>query len=708
MKHDPTKRTLAGILSVLCIAGAIPTGINTNSLCFTTAVTAYADAEQGSVSSASVHEVSTLDEFLTAANSAQDGDTIKLTDSFTVVGNYTINNDKAFTVDFNGNMIYFDGEGNYKVQSYFYINNNDAHITFLDSGYGGGMSVINPCVVRLIMNNSGTVELLSGTYIGGLDTIRTNTNNAHVYIKGGYYDLLKEDDEGPFFRNGNGHYYLTGGYYTERSNMSDTRFDLAEGHEYYETGNEEYPLGIRKTDAIAIKDAEIENISDQEYTGNKIMPNLNITFGTRGLRENEDYTVSYENNLNVGTATAHIHGIGDFCGYITKTFSIKKTPEYSIPQNVKAPFGSTLANAKLPTADNGTWSWENNKTSVGNAGKKTFKAVFTPKDTEHYLTISGIEVPVTVYHTYQKVSAVEPTCTASGNIEYYICSDGKYYTDNKGQNEVSLKDTVLPAKGHTYSEPDWIWSDQTASSSITAKAVFKCQDCRYAETVNAYVTTKVMDPTYISNGKYVYNATVKFGGKTYTATKEITINKLKYTAPAISYEKGDEAVKLTWSKVDGAEKYGVAGYVNGKWVVLAEGEGNSYVIKGLTAGKQYKVAVITKINGQWIKDVSNAITITPKEAPHEYPTIISVDYDQKFHQFRLNWTKIKGAQNYGIAVYMAGRWKIINQNIPADTTSFTSPKLKAGQIYKVVICAKVNGKWDTAELSKRAFNVAVN
>jgi hypothetical protein len=834
MTHNFTKRTLAGALAVLCAAGTVPAGVTSNVFGSVTALTAYAEAA-ASITGATVHEVATLDEFLSAAYNAEDGDTIRLTDSFTIFGKATIENGKSFNVDFNGNIIYFDGEGNYKVQSYLYINNKDTNITFFDRGHGGGMSAINPCVVRLILVNRGTVELLSGSYTGGLDTIRTDTNDAHVYIKGGYYDLLKEDTEGPFFRNNRGNYYLTGGYYTQRANMADTRFDLVEGHEYYETGYEEYVQGIRKTDAVSIysKSLTIEPIADQKYTGRTIKPDVIIDNGTAGvLEENVDYTVSYSDNTEVGTATVYINGIGNFYGSATVTFKIKDVPKYNIPSGVKAPFGSTLASAELPKADNGTWKWENSSTKVGGAGTKNFKATFVPNDTEHYLTVSGIDVPVTVYHTYKKVKAVEPTCTKDGNIEFYICTDGKCYTDNKGVNEIALADTVLPATGHSCDEPEWTWSDMTSTAAITAKATFKCKECRFGDIVDAVVTAKVVNPTYTADGKYVYTATAKFDGKAYTSTKEVAIPMLKlthveavaptctkkgnieywydeannkyfadengvneitkentikeatghnlsdpvwnwsknyssatlsancsdcnsvlgttaviksvkteptytkegkivytatakfegktytdtkevripklvYNAPEITHEQGYGAVKLSWKEVEGAEKYAVVACISGRWSIIGENKGTSYVMNGLKEGQEYKVAVIAYAYGEWVTNVTNAIVVSPKDTTTKYPSVTNIDYNEEYHQFRVTWTKVKGAQNYGVAVYQAGRWVILDQKIPASTPYYTSPKLKAGQTYKMVICAKVGGKWDTSALNSRTFEVTV-
>ena len=89
-----------------------------------------------------------------------------------------------------------------------------------------------------------------------------------------------------------------------------------------------------------------------------------------------------------------------------------------------------------------------------------------------------------------------------------------------------------------------------------------------------------------------------------------------------------------------------------------------------------------------------------------YPTNIKVEYSAKTHQIRFTWDKVEGADRYGIAVYMAGKWRIQKQDI-TDTT-YTTPKgLVTGKSYKVAVAARVNGVWDIANAIKNAVNVTV-
>ena len=74
--------------------------------------------------------------------------------------------------------------------------------------------------------------------------------------------------------------------------------------------------------ARAMSDTSVANISSQTYTGNVISPLPTITYNNKTLKKETDYTLSYSNNINAGTATITITGKGNFAGTTSKTFSI--------------------------------------------------------------------------------------------------------------------------------------------------------------------------------------------------------------------------------------------------------------------------------------------------------------------------------------------------------------------------------------------------
>lgn len=89
-----------------------------------------------------------------------------------------------------------------------------------------------------------------------------------------------------------------------------------------------------------------------------------------------------------------------------------------------------------------------------------------------------------------------------------------------------------------------------------------------------------------------------------------------------------------------------------------------------------------------------------------YPTNINIEYSAKYHQVRISWNKVEDADRYGIAVYLAGKWRVQVQNITG--TAYTTPKnLTPGKNYRVVVVARVNGNWDTANAIHNAVTVTI-
>ena len=76
------------------------------------------------------------------------------------------------------------------------------------------------------------------------------------------------------------------------------------------------------TYAKNLQDAWIEWIADQTWTGSAIEPTVYVMDGETELVLNTDYTVAYSNNVETGTATVTVTGIGNYGGTATKTFTI--------------------------------------------------------------------------------------------------------------------------------------------------------------------------------------------------------------------------------------------------------------------------------------------------------------------------------------------------------------------------------------------------
>ena len=87
-----------------------------------------------------------------------------------------------------------------------------------------------------------------------------------------------------------------------------------------------YTLRIGEHGSVDIAQAEI-TLSEKSYiyTGNPQKPKVTVTMHGTTLTENKDYTIRYENNIAVGTATVTVTGAGLFCGQTAIPYTIQSS-----------------------------------------------------------------------------------------------------------------------------------------------------------------------------------------------------------------------------------------------------------------------------------------------------------------------------------------------------------------------------------------------
>ena len=171
------------------------------------------------------------------------------------------------------------------------------------------------------------------------------------------------------------------------------------------------------------------------YNGNKIEATVT---GADGIT----YSLTYNADpVGAGTYTATLT-VGDKS--VSVDFSIAKaTPTYEVPTGLTATYGDTLAKVELPTG----WAWNDAETtSVGNAGTRTFKALYNP-DSNNYNTVEAdvtIEVAKAeidgstlinpefaeglIYNGTAQALVTKTGSVDGGYIVYSLSIDGEYTT----------------------------------------------------------------------------------------------------------------------------------------------------------------------------------------------------------------------------------------------------------------------------------------
>ena len=93
------------------------------------------------------------------------------------------------------------------------------------------------------------------------------------------------------------------------------------------SGSVSEPFTIRP---LSLTNAVINDIPDQEWTGSAIEPDVTVSLNDEELVKDIDYTLSYENNVDLGFATVTVDGIGNYTGRKYASFHIVQLLEEGV------------------------------------------------------------------------------------------------------------------------------------------------------------------------------------------------------------------------------------------------------------------------------------------------------------------------------------------------------------------------------------------
>ena len=134
--------------------------------------------------------------------------------------------------------------------------------------------------------------------------------------------------------------------YVDNTDVGTAAFQVTGMGDY--TGVVDFEFEI---EAKALSANMVGAIANQTYTGSAIEPQLTVKNGEIALVKDTDYTVSYANNTDIGTATATVTGTGNYTGSVNVNFTIA-----SSVQNGVGTYNGRLAyftNGKVDTSKNG-------------------------------------------------------------------------------------------------------------------------------------------------------------------------------------------------------------------------------------------------------------------------------------------------------------------------------------------------------------------
>ena len=404
--------------------------------------------------------------------------------------------------------------------------------------------------------------------------------------------------------------------------------------------------------------------SNYDYTGKEIRPAVTC----EGLTEGIDFTVSYKDNINAGTAQVIITGIGNYSGTYTLEFTINPV---TICKDV------SQLQSKHPYDENAHEVYVYN----GAEGAENLYLTFSD-DTQFeeycdYLYIydaNGYEVgsytgdelsgkTITVPRSYVKLVLN----TDSSNNEY-------------GFRVVSASDK-LECATHVFG--DWKITEE-ATCTTTGTKTRACTVCGKVETVtiaktaHKYVNT-IVKPTYKAQGYTLHKCSVcDYSYKdNYTPALKLT----ELTGVKVKTQ-GTNSLTLAWDKNANAKGYIIEQYKGGKWTQIAKTNSNAtvtYTVNGLKADttytfriKAYVISGESEIYGGYVKIAGK--TRIPNVASFKGRAVSA-------SAVKLDWSKNDKATGYVIEQYKGGKWTAIATTKNNTTLTFTVKGLAKGTAY---------------------------
>ena len=420
-------------------------------------------------------------------------------------------------------------------------------------------------------------------------------------------------------------------------------------------------INCHKTDMSAVK---IGLESSYAYTGKEIKPKV----GIMGRKLNTDYTVTYSNNLKIGTAKVTIKGKGDYLkGSITKTFKI-------VPENV-----SDLKASRI-TSNSVILTW---KKVLGDV--RYYIYLYNPnadrlKKYTEVASTTYLNITVKKLKPATKYSYVVRACSKVGGTNYWSQA---YSLVCPIKTRVSNATTPITKCTISLAKASVTYNGKAQTVAVTVK------NNKTVLKAGTHYNVKFSNNTKIGKATVTLTGVAANG---YTGTKTLTFNITPANVKNLKATQTTSSIKLTWSKVTGATGYRVFRYDGKKWVKVADTKKASCNVNNLKAGTAYKYAVkaYTTVNKTtyWSTTQTSITTATTPATP----TLKATAGAKKA---TLSWNKQTGASGYFI--YMAtsknGKYKKIATVKGNRNVKFTKTGLTKGKTYYFKVAAyTISGK----------------
>lgn len=311
-------------------------------------------------------------------------------------------------------------------------------------------------------------------------------------------------------------------------------------------------------DAAAVTNCTVSGLTTKTYTGKAQTQSITVKYRNKTLKNGKDYTVSYQNNINAGTAYVIIKGKGSYSGTVKRSFTIKPAIIYKqcTFYKIASQYYTGSQIKPVPKIKNGTTTLKNGTdftlTYQNNVNKGTAKVYIKGKGNYSgscSLTFSITARPVstlkiTVPSVTYNGKAQKPAVTVKYN-NYKFKNGTDYTLSYKNNTKIGTATVTVKGKGK-------LSGTRSVTFKINAKPIKNAvitynNSLTYnGSKLSPAVTVKYGNATLKKNTDYTvaYSNNVNAGTGTITITgkgiyggsvkKTFTIKKLGISATAVS------------------------------------------------------------------------------------------------------------------------------------------------------------------------------
>ena len=522
---------------------------------------------------------------------------------------------RQYSIKLSQDSFVYDGT-EHKPEVKLYKNGKEVSKDNYDVTYEGDL--VNAGVVKAVVKGKGGIEgTLTKQY--AIKTVKFSECKASVSEDPIYF--YEDKEYTPEFTVRDGDRVLTEGKdftvsyrYNDRPGYAQVTF---RGMGNYDSSSISEQFYINARD---MKYCKITLSSDSiQATGKKIEPGVTVKFGEKTLKEGENFTVSYTNNIKPGTATVTVRGIGKYTGVLSVKFTIEAAADEKNDDDSK---GDTSNKGDTGNKeDSGEKDNKDNKEDTDNKGDSgNTETPGNKEDDKKEVKIRDCQIEIKaenlIYDGTEKkpevivsdngktlaegqdYSLIYDNNTNAGKATVYINGRGIYTGSVLRVFEIARADAIVDASSKTITMSS---KKQNIAESVTTdgKITYKSSDSK---------TVKISGDKFIAlkPGKVVITISTEQGANYNAASdKKITITvRPLNTGKVTSKSSAKGQIKISWKAAKSVSGYQVqysrsATMKNAKSATVKSNT-RSMTLRKLSSKKNYYIRIRTYkvVNGK--------------------------------------------------------------------------------------------------------------